>query len=241
MSKEHILIVDDEEDILELIQFNLLREGYRTTAVGTGEEAIKKVRNEKIDLMILDLMLPGIGGFEVTREIRKTPQVSDIPIVMLTAKGEEIDVVTGLELGADDYIAKPFSPRILLARVRSILRRKALQKVNDEKAGSRPHSQNQQFDILGILIDPGKHKVEVEGTPVELTYSEFNILLCLARRPGWVFTRQQIMDAVRGENYVVTERSIDVQIVGLRKKLGNHGKHIETVRGIGYRLKEEVV
>ncbi|MBF0233435.1 MAG: response regulator transcription factor, partial [Desulfamplus sp.] len=231
MPKEHILIVDDEEDILELIKFNLLREGYNVIAVGKGEDAIKVLRNEKIDLMILDLMLPGIDGLEVTRQIKNTPQLPEVPIIMLTAKGEEADVVTGLELGADDYICKPFSPRILLARVRSILRRKTslIQKESKEAH----HTQSQQISLFGILIDSGRYKVEIEGYPIDLTYSEFNILLALARRPGWVFTRQQIMDAIRGDNYVVTERSIDVQIVGLRKKLGDHGKYIETVRGIG--------
>ncbi|MBF0467909.1 MAG: response regulator transcription factor [Desulfamplus sp.] len=237
MPKEHILIVDDEEDILELIRFNLLREGYSVTAAGNGEDAIKVLRNEKIDLMILDLMLPGIDGLEVTRQIKNTPQLPEIPVIMLTAKGEEADVVTGLELGADDYISKPFSPRILLARVRTILRRKTL--LNQKESKNDHHTQTRQITLFGILIDSGRYKVEIDGSPVDLTYSEFNILLALARRPGWVFTRQQIMDAVRGDNYVVTERSIDVQIVGLRKKLGDHGKYIETVRGIGYRFKED--
>ncbi|SLM30759.1 Alkaline phosphatase synthesis transcriptional regulatory protein phoP [Desulfamplus magnetovallimortis] len=243
MSKEHILIVDDEEDILELIKFNLHKEGYLVTTALTGEDAIKIVRKEKIDLMILDLMLPGIDGFEVTREIRKTIQLPDIPIIMLTAKGEEADVVTGLELGADDYIAKPFSPKILLARVRTILRRKSLLMNSSDKENKAafPHTHKGQVNIFGIMIDPGRYRVEVDGNPVDLTYSEFNILLFLAGHPGWVFTRQQIMDAIRGENYVVTERSIDVQIVGLRKKLGKHGKFIETVRGIGYRLKENSI
>ena len=233
MPKEQILIVDDEEDILELIEFNLVREGYRVTGVLTGEDAIKTIQNEKIDLMVLDLMLPGIDGFEVIGQIKNNPGIPDVPIIILSAKGEEADVVTGLELGADDYVSKPFSPRILIARVRSLLRRKTFSKTKE------PEKQLQQINIFGILIDPIRYKVEVEGRNIDLTYSEFNILYFLSRRPGWVFTRYQIVDAVRGENYSVTERSVDVQIVGLRKKLGNHGKIIETVRGVGYRVKEE--
>jgi DNA-binding response OmpR family regulator len=233
MPKEHILIVDDEEDILELIEFNLVREGYRVTGVLTGEDAIKTIQKEKIDLMVLDLMLPGIDGFEVTKQIKNNASIPDVPIIILSAKGEEADVVTGLELGADDYVSKPFSPKILVARVRSLLRRKTSSNIK------WPEKQPQQINIFGIMIDPIRYKVEVEGHNIDLTYSEFNILSFLSRRPGWVFTRQQIVDAVRGENYAVTERSIDVQIVGLRKKLGDHGKTIETVRGIGYRFKEE--
>lgn len=233
MPKEHILIVDDEEDILELIEFNLVREGYRVTGVLTGEDAIKTIQKEKIDLMVLDLMLPGIDGFEVTKQIKNNPGIPDVPIIILSAKGEEADVVTGLELGADDYVSKPFSPKILIARVRSLLRRKTSSKTKE------PEKQPQQINIFGIMIDPIRYKVEVDGRNIDLTYSEFNILYFLSRRPGWVFTRYQIVDAVRGENYSVTERSVDVQIVGLRKKLGDHGKTIETVRGIGYRFKEE--
>ncbi len=234
MPKEHILIVDDEEDILELIKFNLLREGYHVTAVMTGEEAVKVVKNEKVNLIVLDLMLPGIDGFEVTRQIKNSPDISDVPIIMLTAKGEESDVVTGLELGADDYIAKPFSPKIFIARVKTTLRRKVPRNLNEDAVTP------EQIRIFDIVIDSGKYKVNVSGTDIDLTYSEFNTLLFLARRPGWVFSRQQMMNAIHGDNYAVTERSIDVQIVGLRKKLGDHGKFIETVRGIGYRFKEEI-
>lgn len=233
MEKEHILIVDDEEDILELIEFNLVREGYKVTGVLTGEDALTSVKTKAIDLVILDLMLPGIDGFEVTKQIKNNPDIPDVPIIILSAKGEESDVVTGLELGADDYISKPFSPKILIARVRSLLRRKT------SRNAKEPKEQPQQVHIFDIAIDTDRYKVEAGNRNIDLTYSEFNILSFLARRPGWVFTRQQIVDAVRGENYAVTERSIDVQIVGLRKKLGDHGKFIETVRGIGYRFKEE--
>jgi two-component system, OmpR family, alkaline phosphatase synthesis response regulator PhoP len=228
MAKERILAVDDEADILELIGYNLSREGYRIDTARTGEEALASIRDRKPDLVILDLMLPGIDGLEVCRRIRNDPSSASISIVMLTAKGEDADIVAGLELGADDYITKPFSPRVLLARIRAVLRR--------EHEGGEGGSAVVRAG--GIAVNPATREVTVEGTPVELTASEFNILSYLVRRPGWVFTRNQIIEAVHGEDYPVTERSIDVQIVGLRKKLGEAGKHIQTVRGIGYRFKE---
>ncbi len=228
MAKEKILVVDDEEDILELLRFNLSREGYQVSCAASGEEALSLVRSEIPGLIVLDLMLPGIDGLEVTRRLKNDPNTKNIPIVMLTAKGEEADIVTGLELGADDYITKPFSPRILVARVRAVLRRKVKEPSEDTSA----------FQIHNLLIHPGRHEVLVNGKPVQLTFTEFGILNYLARRPGWVFTRFQIVDAVRGEDYPVTDRSVDVQIVGLRRKLGPAGKYIETVRGVGYRFKE---
>jgi two-component system phosphate regulon response regulator PhoB len=228
MAKEKILVVDDEEDIIELVSFNLSKDGYRIDSSLTGEDALKKVRSDSFDLIILDLMLPGIDGLEVTRKLRDNPKTRSVPIVMLTAKGEEPDIVTGLELGADDYITKPFSPRILIARVRAVLRRKTTEPV-DEKTVMKIHD---------FEINSGTRGVTVGGRPVELTYTEFQVLFNLARRPGWVFTRTQIVDAVRGDDYPVTDRSVDVQIVGLRKKLGDHGKYIETVRGVGYRFRE---
>jgi two-component system phosphate regulon response regulator PhoB len=228
MAKERILVVDDEEDILELVTYNLTRDGYQVTGALTGEEAIKKARSESFDLIVLDLMLPGIDGLEVTKALKKDKKTSDIPIVMLTAKGEEADIVTGLELGADDYITKPFSPRVLIARVRAALRRKTQVPI-DETAVTRIHA---------LEIDPGKRSVMAGEQPVDLTFTEFQVLLLLSKRPGWVFTRSQIVDLVRGSDYPVTDRSVDVQIVGLRKKLGPYGKYIETVRGVGYRFRE---
>lgn len=228
MAKEKVLVVDDEEDILELVRYNLDKDGYKITAALTGEEALRKARSETYDLIILDLMLPGIDGLEVTRKLRDDPKTRTVPVVMLTAKGEESDVVAGLELGADDYITKPFSPRILTARVRAVLRRKSTD-FEDDTAVIRIH---------GFEIDPGKRSVMVDDKLIELTYTEFQVLWNLARRPGWVFTRTQIVDAVRGDDYPVTDRSVDVQIVGLRKKLGTHGEYIETVRGVGYRFRE---
>ncbi|MFH1932908.1 MAG: response regulator transcription factor [Pseudomonadota bacterium] len=228
MAKEKILIVDDEEDILELLRFNLLREGYNVSCAASGEEALRLAQSEIPDLLVLDLMLPGIDGLEVTKILKSDSRTKDIPIVMLTAKGEEADIVTGLELGADDYITKPFSPRVLVARVRAVLRRK-VKEYKEETPVLRIHD---------IVIHPGRHEVLINGKPVQLTLTEFGILEYLARRPGWVFTRNQIVDAVKGEDYYVTDRSVDVQIVGLRKKLGAAGTYIETVRGVGYRFKE---
>ena len=229
MAKETILVVDDEEDILELVRYNLNKDGYKITCALTGEDALKKARAETFDLIILDLMLPGIDGLEVTRKLKDNPKTRSVPVVMLTAKGDESDVVAGLELGADDYITKPFSPRILTARVRAVLRRKT----------ADPEDDTTIIRIHGFNIDPGKRSVMVDNQSIELTYTEFQVLWNLARRPGWVFTRSQIVDAVRGDDYPVTDRSVDVQIVGLRKKLGNHGEYIETVRGVGYRFREK--
>ncbi len=229
MAKEKILVVDDEEDILELLRFNFTREGYEVFMAGSGEKALQIARGKSPDLIVLDLMLPGIDGLDVTRYLKNDEKTSHIPIVMLTAKGEEADVVTGLELGADDYIAKPFSPRVLIARVRAALRRNSVR----EKAGD-----DSVIRIHDLVIHPGRHEALLKGVPVELTFTEFGILNYLARRPGWVFTRSQIVDAVKGEDYPVTDRSVDVQVVGLRKKLGSAGNYIETVRGVGYRFRE---
>ena len=228
MAKENILVVDDEEDILELVTFNLTREGYYVKGATTGEAALTMIQSEPFDLIVLDLMLPGIDGLEVAKSIKSNPKTGHLPIIMLTAKGEEADIVTGLELGADDYITKPFSPRVLIARVRAVIRR-ASEEVHDETSILRVHE---------LEIDPGRRSVLAGGKPIELTFTEFQVLLVLARRPGWVFTRTQIVDAVRGSDYPVTDRSVDVQIVGLRKKLESFGKYIETVRGVGYRFRE---
>jgi len=227
MPKEKILVVDDEEDILELLKYNLSREGYQVLCTTSGEKTLNLVKAETPDLIVLDLMLPGMDGLEVARRLKDNDNTKNVPIVMLTAKGEEADIVTGLELGADDYVTKPFSPRILLARVRAVLRRKK-QESQDKTAMIQTHS---------LVIHPGRHEVRVNDDLVQLTFTEFGILHYLARRPGWVFTRSQIVDEVRGEDYYVTDRSVDVQIVGLRRKLGPAGKYIETVRGVGYRFK----
>jgi two-component system phosphate regulon response regulator PhoB len=229
MPKQRILVVDDEEDILELVRFHLAREGYQLTLAATGEEALKKAKLETFDLVVLDLMLPGLDGLEVAKALKADARTKGVPIVMLTAKGEDADVVSGLEIGADDYITKPFSPRVLTARVKAVLRRRSKPPLDDTRV----------IAIHELEIDPGRRSVLAGGQPVDLTYTEFQLLTVLARRPGWVFTRAQIVDAVRGSGYPVTDRSVDVQVVGLRKKLGMHGNYIETVRGVGYRFKEK--
>lgn len=230
MAKKHILVVEDEEDILALIHYNLTREGFRATCASSGEEALRLVEREPPDLIILDLMLPGIDGLEFCRTLKGNPETRDVAVIMVTAKGEEADVVAGLELGADDYVTKPFSPRILVARVRTVLRRR-------EVPAAKPGGE-EAIRIDELVIHPGRNEVLVEGRPIDLTFTEFRVLYFLASRPGWVFTRYQIVNAVRGDDYAVTDRAVDVQIVGLRKKLGAYGKYIETVRGVGYRFKD---
>jgi len=229
MAREHILIVEDEEEIQELIIYNLSKEGFKTSAVTSGEDALKRARTERLDLILLDLMLPGMDGLDVCKALRKDEKTQAVPVVMLTAKGEESDVVTGLELGADDYIIKPFSPKVLVARIKSVLRRKS----------AEPLDESTPLSIHDLVIHPGRREVLVGKTSVELTNMEFRVLHFLAGRPGWVFTRYQIVEGVRGDNYPVTDRSVDVLIVGLRRKLGDAGSYIETVRGAGYRFKEE--
>ncbi|MFO7753839.1 MAG: response regulator transcription factor [Desulfobacteraceae bacterium] len=229
MAKEKILIVDDEEDILELVRYNLSKEGYQTICASTGEEALKINSEQQPDLIVLDLMLPGIDGLEVTKNIRNSNGEKGTPIVMLTARGEEADIVTGLELGANDYISKPFSPRELIARIRAILRR---------RGNNRDKQESHIIREGGLTIDHRRHLVTLSGEQIDLTYSEFQLLSLIAAKKGWVFTRGQLVDSIHGENYAVTERSIDVIVVGLRKKMGDHGNLIETVRGIGYRFKD---
>jgi two-component system phosphate regulon response regulator PhoB len=233
MSRESVLVVDDERDILELVKYNLDKEGYQVTVVTTGEDALAAARTKSPDIVILDLMLPGVDGLEVCRRLKADLKTRTIPIVMLTAKGDEADVVTGLELGASDYVTKPFSPRVLTARIKAVLRR------GDEEDGD-----DVTLRVNDLTIRVGRHQVIVAGVPAELTATEFRILVYLARRPGWVFTRQQIVDAAQGDDVFVndrfvTDRSVDVHIVSLRRKLGACGAYIETVRGVGYRLRDE--
>ena len=213
MSGKQVLVVDDEEDILELVRFNLSKEGYRVKCAATGEAAIQSIRSTHPDLMILDLMLPGMDGLEVTRFLKKNLETRNIPIVMLTAKTEESDVLTGLEMGADDYVTKPFSPRILAARVKAVLRRDRVASPEEDSA----------VKIHDLVVHPGRHEVLVDEKPVLLTFTEFGILNALVRRPGWVFTRTQLVNEVRGAEHPVTDRSVDVQVVGLRRKLGSAG------------------
>jgi two-component system phosphate regulon response regulator PhoB len=228
MAKEKILVVDDEEDILQLVRYNLEREGYTTICVETGEQALQEAFSAIPDLVVLDLMLPGVDGLEVCKTLKNDPKTARIPIVMLTARSEDADIVTGLELGADDYMTKPFSPRVLLARVKAVLRR----------ARTSTPEETDVVKVHDLVVDPTRRRVTVGDEEVELTATEFGILHFMAQRPGWVFTRSQIINSVKGPDYPVTERSVDVQVAGLRKKLGERGRYIKTVRGVGYRFEE---
>ncbi len=221
-------MVEDEDDIVELLRYHLAREGYAVVAANSGEDALNSISRKIPDLVILDLMLPGLDGLEVCRSLKMNQRTASIPVLMLTAKSEDSDVIAGLELGAEDYITKPFSIKVLVARVRAVLRRKQ----------SPPAGKDKAIRIHDLVIDPGRHEVLVKGKPLEMTFSELRILHFLAGRPGWVMTREQIVDAVRGEDYAVTDRAVDVQIVGIRKKLGQRADYIQTVRGVGYRFKE---
>jgi len=228
MPEYTITIIEDEEDIRHLLLYNLEKEGYRVSGYESGEEGLAAVRASPPDLVLLDLMLPGIDGMEVCRRLKQEAATSDLTVIIISAKGEESDIIAGLELGADDYLSKPFSTKILLARIRTVLRR-----------SSQPlPGQEDVITIDELTLDPGKFRVTIAATPVELTAGDFRLLHFLASHRGWVFTRYQIVDAIRGEGYVVTERAIDVQIAGLRKKLGDYGNYIQTVRGVGYRFKD---
>jgi two-component system, OmpR family, alkaline phosphatase synthesis response regulator PhoP len=232
MGRETILVVEDDENIQQLVGYNLARAGLHVLYADNGEQALALVKREKPDLVLLDVMLPGLDGLEVCKALRRDPRTRTLPIILLTARTEENDVIAGLDLGADDYITKPFSPKILVSRIKSVLRRGSGQAGEEEESG--PDS---PIKIHDIVIDPRRYEVRVKGEVVILTLSEFGILELLARRPSWVFSRQQIIDAVRGYDYAITPRAVDVQVFGLRKKLGDAGAYIETVRGIGYRMK----
>ena len=228
MKRELILIVDDEKDICNLISYNLKNEGYRVSVAHDGESTLELIRNDTPDLVLLDLMLPGIDGLEVCRQIKSNPDLARIPIIMVTAKGDESDIVVGLEMGASDYLVKPFSPKVLIARIRAVLRR----------IESKSRDDTNYIQIKDMVIHFGKHEITVKGQRINVTSTEFRLLTFLARRPGWVFTRNQILDGLHGDAYNVVERSVDVLVVGLRKKLKSAGKYIETVRGVGYRFAE---
>lgn len=233
MAKIHVLVVEDEADIQQLVSYNLIRAGFHVTCADSGEEALERLRVEDINCVLLDLMLPGMSGIDVCKAMRKGEGniYRAIPVIMLTAKGEEEDVVAGLEGGADDYITKPFSPKVLLARIKAVVKRSSSNQADSDE------SRKTVIVVDGLEIDKGRHEVNINGSEVQLTTTEFSILSLLAGKPGWVFTRQQIIDYVRGYDFLITPRAIDVQVFGLRKKLGEYGKMIETVRGIGYRYR----
>jgi len=232
MNKKTILIVEDEEDIQQLVGFNLIKAGFQVEYADSGEQGLEKIARQHPDLILLDLMLPGMDGMEVSRVLRSDNKTAEIPIIMLTAKGEESDIIDGLEVGADDYITKPFSPKILVSRVKAVLRRKVKSVIPE------PQERGSVIKTESIVINPGRYEVTVDDQPVNLTPTEFGILQLLAKRPGWVFSRQQIIDEVRGYDYMITPRAIDVQVFSLRKKMGEAGRKIETVRGIGYRFND---
>ncbi len=222
---ERILIVDDEPDLVELVRFHLTQAGYEVEACTSGREGLEQVRRRAPDLLVLDLMLPDLSGTEVCRQIRSDPKLAALPILMLTAKGEEVDRVVGFELGADDYVAKPFSPRELTLRVGAILRRVGLEPTADAILVSGP-----------LSLDAECHRCLVGGDPVDLTAKEFRLLASLMGRPGRVMSRQALLDQVWGSDITVTERTIDTHLKRLREKLGVAGDLIETVRGVGYRF-----
>jgi two-component system phosphate regulon response regulator PhoB len=227
-SKKKILIVEDEKDIADLIHFNVFKAGYEALVESNGNNVLTRSKEFHPDIILLDLMIPVISGIEVCSILKHENETKSIPIIILTAKGTEEDIVKGLEAGADDYITKPFSPKVLMARIQSVLRR----------SPKGETSENNLIKIGDILIDQVKRKSFLKEKEIDLTFSEFEILLLLGKKPGWVFTRPQIVNLIRGSNHAITDRSVDVQIVGLRKKLGDLGNLIETVRGVGYRFKE---
>lgn len=227
MPAERILIIEDDTDILELVRYNLEKTGYAVECATDGAEGLRACRKRPPSALLLDIMLPSIDGLDICRNLKKDSETKDIPIIIISARGEETDVVVGLELGADDYLVKPFSPRVLLARLKAVLRRNSREEPGLDAV----------VQVHSFKIDPRRHEVTIDGSPAPLTPTEFALLQLLARRPGWVFTRTQIVDGVRGQDYAVTDRAVDVQVVGLRKKLGEAAKYIETVRGIGYRMK----
>ena len=229
--KQKILIVEDEPEIAELIRMHMDRHGFQTTVVHSGKAGIDEIARNMPDCVLLDLMLPDLDGLEVCRRLRRHEETEKLPVIMVTAKGEESDVVTGIELGADDYITKPFSPRVLVARVKSVLRR-----TGSGETEAKPGGLITLADEL--VIDTERHRVSVRGETLNLTVTEFGILKYLAGRPGFVRTRDQIISAVHGGNTILSSRTVDVHVTALRRKLGETGRMIETVRGVGYRLSE---
>ncbi|MBN2706480.1 MAG: response regulator transcription factor [Deltaproteobacteria bacterium] len=224
-----VVVVEDETDIREVLIYNLKREGYQVSDAANGEQGLKLIRRELPDLVLLDLMLPGLDGLKICRMLKNEDNTCDIPIIMVTAKGEESDIVVGLEMGADDYVSKPFSTRELIARVQAVLRRR--------QTGPADRS---RVKIMrdGLEIDPEKHEIKVDGQAVAFTLTEFRLLHFLAANPGRVFTRDHLISRIMGEENFVVDRNIDVHIQAVRKKLGDRRRLIETIRGIGYRFAE---
>jgi two-component system phosphate regulon response regulator PhoB len=230
MKREKVLVIEDEPDIQDLINYNLAREGYRVLTAKDGESGMRLARQESPDLILLDLMLPSIDGIEVCRRLQSDPATRGIAVIIVTAKGEESDLVLGLGVGADDYITKPFSPKVLVARVGAVLRR--------GKLGDADPA-DEVIDRGPLVINVPRHEVLVEHSPVEFTHTEFKLLRFLAVHPGRVFTRDHLLSRVIGDDAIVLSRNIDVHVRAVRKKLGKHRDLIETIRGVGYRFKDE--
>lgn len=233
MAKATILVIEDDPDIAELIGYNLGKEGYAVARASTGESGLKAALDSVPDAIVLDVMLPGMDGREVLRRLKKDPVLQRVPVILSTAKSEDVDVVAGLEMGADDYVTKPFSPRVLVARVRAALRRST-------DLAERPLDAEAPLSLHGIVLDPARHEVTCGERPAELSATEFALLELFLRNPGRVFSRAGILDAIKGRDYPVTDRAVDVQILSLRRKLGEHGKYVDTVRGVGYRMKDSL-
>lgn len=239
-----ILIVEDDPDIAELLAVSFKKEGWESIVAPEGEEALRLLESAAPDFCVLDLLLPGMGGLAVLRALRKSPKGQSMPVIIASALGEDEDVVKGLELGADDYLAKPFSPQVLAARIRALLRR--FGRAGEETAhgaaggssGGAAGAADAALEVSGVRLDPRRHEVSEGGRPVELSATEFAVLELLMREPGRVFTRSQAIAGARGEDYPVTDRVLDVHILSLRRKLGDSGTLIETVRGVGYRFRE---
>ena len=226
-----VLVVEDEPDIAEIISYNLQREGYAVGVRDNGHEALESIQREPPDLVILDLMLPGLDGIEVCRQMRADPRTANVPVIMVTAKGEESDVVLGLGIGADDYLRKPFSPRELTARIRAILRR-------GKTGGNASEQRKERIEFDGLVIDAGRHEVSVDGEQQKFTATEFRLMHYLASHPGRVFSRDQLIERVIGDGAIVIDRNIDVHIRSVRKKLGAYRDLVETIRGVGYRFND---
>ncbi|MBM4114872.1 MAG: response regulator transcription factor [Phycisphaerae bacterium] len=222
------LIVEDENEIADLVKFHLERDGMQVSVARNGRKAIEMVQGAGYDLIVLDLMLPDLDGLEICRRLKGQDRTKEIPVVMLTARGEESDIVAGLEMGADDYVTKPFSPRVLMARLRNALR----------KTGATEPTERIGLVNGRLLIDRERHVVTVDGQTVELTVTEFGILHFLALRPGFVRTRDQIISAVHGRNTVLSSRTVDVHVTAVRRKIGVLGECVQTVRGVGYRFRD---
>jgi two-component system phosphate regulon response regulator PhoB len=234
MAKQSVLIVEDEPNVHQLVDYNLVKEGFSVAHAASGEAALELVREKQFDIIVLDLMLPGLDGLRVCQRLRKLPETRGTPVVVLTARNDEADIVTGLNLGADDYITKPFSPKVLVARIRAVLRR-ALPSPAEEGPSELDGG---VLEIHQVMIDSRRRRVLVSGEPIELTATEFDLLLLLASQPGVVFSRRQIINNLHGADSPTTDRTVDVQVAGLRKKLGLAGQYIDTVRAVGYRFRD---